>query len=599
MQNIFYKKLSFIMVSILCIFMMILSPLYAYNDVLNEVNIDVVLNDDGSASFKETWITEVGSGTENYKVFNNMGDSKISDFSVIDENGKKYTFIDNWDVNKTRSQKAYKCGIIQRGDSYELCWGVGDYGHREYTITYHISNFLQQYKNDQGFNYAFLSDMDLPPQKVYVKLSSSIPFTDEMSDIYAFGYTGEVHFVDGAVVLKSHSSLSSYSKVQLLMRIDNGTFQNAHENNSDYQDILDDAMLDSDYTNDDGESWSSSDWNFYSFVIFTMILPFALEIGLFIAIVYVTQKRRKQKRDFSMTFEDQTDKSSIPKEKYIDIYRDIPCRKDLYYFYYTALKAGLLSSEQKGGLIGAILLQWIKDKQIEFVKAEDKGLIFKKEGYAIDLNRPIQTSCSVEEELLSMLRRAAGSNGILETNEFEKWCKKNYSKVDSWFDRVESFMESWMINQGMLDKKRIPQKVLFITYYTLKKTYTVEFKKEIEHVIGFKKFLKEMSLIDEKEVIEVKLWEEYLIFATILGIADEVEKQLKIRCPEFNEVSYMETVHTTRIMRDFTYRSVAAAYRAQSAASSGGSSRSSGGGGSSSSSGGGSSHSGGGGGGRR
>ena len=151
----------------------------------------------------------------------------------------------------------------------------------------------------------------------------------------------------------------------------------------------------------------------------------------------------------------------------------------------------------------------------------------------------------------------------------------------------------------MLDKKRIPQKVLFITYYTLKKTYTVEFKKEIEHVIGFKKFLKEMSLIDEKEVIEVKLWEEYLIFATILGIADEVEKQLKIRCPEFNEESYMETVHTTRIMRDFTYRSVAAAYRAQSAASSGGSGRSSGGGGSSSSSGGGSSHSGGGGGGRR
>ena len=104
------------------------------NDVLNDVNIDVVLNDDGSASFKETWITEVGSGTENYKVFNNMGDSKISDFSVIDENGKKYTFIDNWAVNKTRSQKAYKCGIIQRGDSYELCWGVGDYGHREYTI---------------------------------------------------------------------------------------------------------------------------------------------------------------------------------------------------------------------------------------------------------------------------------------------------------------------------------------------------------------------------------------------------------------------------------------------------------------------------------
>ena len=88
-----------------------------------------------------------------------------------------------------------------------------------------------------------------------------------------------------------------------------------------------------------------------------------------------------------------------------------------------------------------------------------------------------------------------------------------------------------------------------------------------------------------------------MIFATILGIADEVESQLKIRCPEFNEYSHMDTIHTTRIMRDFTYRSVTAAYKAQSSANS--SSRSSGGGGHSSSSGGGSSYSGGGGGGRR
>ena len=156
-----------------------------------------------------------------------------------------------------------------------------------------------------------------------------------------------------------------------------------------------------------------------------------------------------------------------------------------------------------------------------------------------------------------------------------------------------------MISQGLLEKKRIQHKFLFITNYTLERIYNIQFKEAIYQVAGFKKFLKEMSIINEKEVIDVKLWEDYLIFGTILGIADEVEKQLKMNCPQFNEESYMDTVHTTRIMRDFTYRSVAAAYRAQTSASHSGSSRSSGGGGRSSSHGGGSRSSGGGGGGRR
>lgn len=598
------KKLFFIFISFLSLVLLMITPICAYNDVLNEVNIEVELQEDGSAHFVEKWITEVGSGTENYKVFNNMGDSEITDFTVVDERGYQFQNIGDWDVDKTRSQKKHKCGIIKRSNSYELCWGVGDYGHREYTISYTISHFVQQYQNDQGFNYAFLSDMDLPPQKVYVKVSSFTDLNDEMSDIYAFGFEGNVIFQDGNVVIESSHALSSYSKVQLLMRIDNGTFTNAHETDEDYNDILEDAKRDSDYTSDNDDSFTYVDRSMKR-MMFYIYATIGINVIFCIAIVALTLRSSRQRKIYKnvIQFEDQTNSLSIKKNKNIDIYREIPCRKDPYYFYYAALCGGLISSHQKSGLIAAILLQWIQERQIEFVKTEDQGLLFKKEGYSIDLNKPIQTYCSVEDELLNMLRQAAGSNGILETKEFEKWCKKHYTRVDIWFDRVSSFMESWLTTQGMLDKKNIPYKTLFTTYYRSRKIYSVEFKKEIEHVIGFKKFLQEMSSMDEKEVIEVKLWEEYLIFATILGIADVVEKQLKIRCPEFNEVSYIETAYTTRIMRDFTYRSISAAYRAQSAASSrssgGSSSRSSGGGGSSSSSGGGSSYSGGGGGGRR
>lgn len=598
----FSIKKSFVILSLLLnIILLSIVPTYAYKDVLNEINIQVKIQEDGSATFIEKWVTEVGSGTENYKVFNNMGDSKIYDFQVIDETGYQFTNIGNWDVDLSRSQKEHKCGMITRGNHYELCWGVGQYGYREYTISYKISHFVQQYTSDQGFNYAFLSDMDLAPQKVSVKVSSYIDFTDDISDIYAFGFEGQVNFKDGSVCIESHSPLSSYSKVQLLMRIDNGTFVNAHKNNQDYNDILEDVKKGSDYTsnNDDSYNYVTKSTRKMFFVLFSTI---GINLIVWIAIIVLAIKANRRQKMYKnvIQFNDQTNSLSIKKNKNINIYRDIPCQKNIYYFYYAALCGGLISSQQKSGLIAAILLQWIRDKKIEFVKTKDKGLLFKKEGYSIDLNKLIQPSCSVEDELLSMLRQASGKNGILETNEFEKWCKKHYSRVDIWFDRVSSYMESWLITRGMLDKKNIPYKSLFMTRYHTQRIYSLEFKEEIEHVIGFKKFLQEMSLMNEKEVIEVKLWEEYLIFATILGIADEVEKQLKIIYPEFNEISYMETMYTTRIMRDFTHRSVVAAYKAQSAANNGGSSsRSSGGGGSSSSSGGGSSHSGGGGGGRR
>lgn len=600
-KNILYKIFScyILSLSIISFISFNITSCIAYDDKLNEVNIVVDIKEDGNAYFTETWITEVGSGTENYKVFQNMGDSKIKDFHVVDESGIQYEILDEWDINKSRSEKAQKCGIIDRNGSYELCWGVGNYGHREYTISYTITHFVQQYLHDQGFNYAFLSNMDLPPQKVKVEISSFIDFTDEFCDIYAFGYSGNVEFIDGNVVLQTDTALSRYSKVQLLMRIDDGTYINAYANEEDFEEILEEAKIGSDY--DDLYHEDDIYAKNHKKTLLIMIATFAITFSMLFFSIFLTsyQVRKKKKKENTLLFNDGSTINSRKKLKDINMFRDIPCHKDLYYFYYTSLKAGLITSKEKSGIIVAILLSWIKDRQIEFIKTKDQGFLFKKEGYSIDLNKNILTKNIVEEELLKMLRKAAGNNGILETNEFEKWCKVHYSIVDIWFDRVESFVESWMISQGLLDKKRIQHKFLFITNYTLERTYNIQFKEDIYQVAGFKRFLKEMSLINEKEVIDVKLWEDYLIFATILGIADEVEKQLKMNCPQFNEVSYMDTVHTTRIMRDFTHRSVSAAYRAQSSTSHSGSSRSSGGGGRSSSHGGGSRSSGGGGGGRR
>ena len=101
--------------------------------------------------------------TEIYKVFDNMGDSHISNFNVVDDQGKRYQNIGEWDVDLDKEDKDGKCGMIQDGDRYELCFGIGEYGRRTYTFEYDIANFVQQYQDTQGFNYAFFSEMELEP----------------------------------------------------------------------------------------------------------------------------------------------------------------------------------------------------------------------------------------------------------------------------------------------------------------------------------------------------------------------------------------------------------------------------------------------------
>lgn len=49
---------------------------------------------------------------------------------------------------------------------------------------------------------------------------------------------------------------------------------------------------------------------------------------------------------------------------------------------------------------------------------------------------------------------------------------------------------------------------------------------------GLYNFLNSGTLMHEKTVIELPLWEQYLVYATAFGISEKVTKALKIRCPE-------------------------------------------------------------------
>ena len=50
----------------------------------------------------------------------NLNGSVVNDLSVTDETGRTYDYIGLWNVNRTRSEKANKCGIVQKENGIEF-----------------------------------------------------------------------------------------------------------------------------------------------------------------------------------------------------------------------------------------------------------------------------------------------------------------------------------------------------------------------------------------------------------------------------------------------------------------------------------------------
>ena len=57
-------------------------------------------------------------------------------------------------------------------------------------------------------------------------------------------------------------------------------------------------------------------------------------------------------------------------------------------------------------------------------------------------------------------------------------------------------------------------------------------KKQLDEILGLKRFLLDFSLIHERGVKETVIWQDYLIYAHLLGIADQVAPQIRKLYPE-------------------------------------------------------------------
>lgn len=173
----------------------------------------------------------------------------------------------------------------------------------------------------------------------------------------------------------------------------------------------------------------------------------------------------------------------------------------------------------------------------------------------------------------------------MEQKEFDKYCRTNYSSVLSWFDTAIDYQRDILVGEGKITKETTG-KVFSQTKYHMDESL---FGEACE-LVGVKRFLKDYSLIHEREPIEVHLFEEYLMFAQMMGIAKKVAKDFEKLYPDviqdynnrynysYSDIMFLHTFSTVSMRRVITAKS-AAESRASSYSGGGGGFSSGGGGG--------------------
>lgn len=554
-------------------FIMFSSNVKANN--ISKISMDIYVDNNGDAYITEVWNAYLSSGTEGYRYYGNLGNSEILDYTVSDQT-KTYTSYNSsgsWNVNASFDDKAYKYGIYDAGDHKELCFGISNYGSNIYTLKYKITGFVAT-TEDSDIIYWELIPSNLDVDNVYIKIHSDFNYEDTL-DVWGYGnYGGYAYVYDGYIEI-SNDSLSSNEYVVALVKFEKGTFNTTNEISGNFDKYYEMA--------ENGATHYENKTSIFATIMGIIVSLFSMLFWVIIIVIICKSSASQGNKSGTMTLDYGEQGKKLPKN--VNLFRELPCGKDIFRAYWVANNYNLV--KKKTDFLGAILLKWIKQEKIK-IENKNVGKIFKKEDTTIVFTEGATLDTEVEDKLYQFMYTAS-KDGILESKEFEKWCKNNYSKIFKWFDEVLDYENNKLIEEGkLIEKEKTTLKIFKSTYYSVDPAMYGE----AINMKGLKEFFKEFENMKDKEAIEVNLWEEYLMYAQIFGVADKVAKQFKELYPD---VITDDTYSSMVFVHDISHTAMVSASTAKSRAES----YSSGGGGFSSGGGGGGSFGGGGGGGFR
>ena len=513
--------LSFLAALFLAVF-----PLSATD--IHSIKTEVYLHRNGNAVVVQQWNVTITGGTEWFIPIQDLGQRGIRSFSVFENDREFVNEERSWNSNRTLEQKKFRCGISETGpESLELCWGQGEPGEHVYDIMYIIDNLVQASSDGENdvFNWQFLNDeWSARPQQVSLTVynyadSAYVWQAGEEGNmgVWVFGCEADCTVEEGVVRIESTEPFDYDSHLTVMMRFDKGLFDPRTQEARTFEQLRDDAFLGSDY------GFTEEDWTpehkgllYYLKEIFKTLGAIAIGVAIpvFVLLVLpwllVMAWRKLTGRRYR--------KSVFGSRRITGWSRELPLDGKLYAAYSILKEGDQLASGDSlfVNMMGAYFLRWIH-----------KGLVvcekdLQQEGRMnLRFTQPtpdgLQTNDELELKYYKSARLASGNNLILEADEFSKWSKAHSASVCAWPDEAR--------RAGGKVWKPLPME-------------------ERRKVVEFKNFLQNFTISQEREAPEVALWQEYLVYAQLFGIADKVTENLEKLYPKLYR-EYVSKVHLT------------------------------------------------------
>lgn len=523
----------------LCIGMFLFFPLSAEakETTVHSVDIVVSLNQDGSANITENWDVTVSGITEWYLVQGSLGKIEIQNFSVSDETGRVYEYEGAWDIDRSLEEKAGKCGIVDKGDgSYELCWGVGSDGRHLFSASYHMTNFVKGFDDYCAFNQRLINDeLSSPPQHISVTVTKpGTEFTPEDVGVWGFGFEGTIYVENGAVFANSDGALDNSDYVTVMCRFPRQMFDTANVVSGPFSDMQEQALKGSDYETASPLSR-----------VFLMLGFLASIIIISILVVYAVKeyKVNRSVTTFEEVLREEMPSTGLTGNAYPipliqaqlrshqDYCRDIPLECQIPAIYYSCVQTGLAVAQND--VIGAYLLKWLQSGNIEIrEEKKEKGLgILNRQTPSIVLKRAPKEEDPAGSRLYLILEQASGGNHILQEKEMYHWAAGNYGSISEMLESINEMGKEFLKKSGYLGT--IPALGLLNLYRIQKPVFTEAGREQMLRLKGLKNFLKDFTILNEREPQDVTLWDQYLIAAQLFGIADKVAEKFKAIYPAY------------------------------------------------------------------
>lgn len=493
----------------------------AANWTVRDIDIRVRLMRDGSAVVQEKWDMDASDGTEFYIPRENLGDIVISRFRVS-EGSKAFDFSERWDTGGSLDDKAGKCGFNRTDRGVELCWGLGSYGGHVFDISYEMTNTVKSL-NDFDMFHLQLVNSRMASSPKHVKVTIECPgrqIDTSWVRMWGFGFEGTTAFgSDGSVVLESSEPFSYYSSVIALLRFEKGYFESESVQDRDFQVVLDKAMQGADFGKEEEDM---------SFLETLLSMVFTMAIICFFVVLPLKQMvqggklSKRQKRKLL---------GADPDE--VDWYRDIPFEGDIRKADFVLEK--LEDKRQSNAVASAIILRLIQQGYLSVRTAEKgKGKVDIYFNDSADLQKLDEAS----RDLYNMMKEASGEDQILQDREFSRWSSKQRNKTR---------IRDWAVSMQSVAKRDLSDSLMYKGG-----KFTPEGQTEAQHLFGLKRYLKDYTIMGERHSAEVTLWQDYMVFASLFGIADRVAKELKDIDPQvfeqvvpYDYTTYVDVIRMT------------------------------------------------------